>query len=44
MKADAAAFAEFRRLTREFIVIPDAWDIMSAVIIQAAGHRQLFLS
>ena len=39
MKADASVFAEFHRLTRDFIVIPDAWDIMSAVIIQQTGFK-----
>ncbi len=41
MKADAALFAEFRRLTQDFIIVPDAWDIMSAVVMQTCGYKAI---
>jgi 2-methylisocitrate lyase-like PEP mutase family enzyme len=38
MQASNETFAAFRKLHERFFVLPDAWDVMSAILIEHCGY------
>lgn len=41
MRASESKFCDFHKLHERFFVLPDAWDIMSAVILEHCGYKAI---